>query len=344
MKVQVIGGGIAGASIGYHLARMGANVTVYDREDAGQATEVSAGIICPWVSQRRNKEWYQLVREGAKYYPAFINELETLTHKETGYQQTGAVLLFKDEKTQHLAYERILKKQEEAPEMGELTLLSKEQLHQVYPALTSEYYGHHLSGGALVNGATLRDALKVGVEKLSGRWIPSTTELSDEYDVRIYAGGAWGNELQTTVPISHQKAQLLHFSLDVEEQMPVVMGLKTHYIISFGKGHFAIGTTHEDTESFEITPSEKSLHELKDLARSYFPGSVLRDFRTAVGLRPYTPNHLPVVQQVSDNTWVINGLGSSGLTSAPIIGKELAAYIMKEPVEIDLSVYKVEGE
>lgn len=343
MNIQVIGGGIAGASVGYHLAKAGAKVTVYDRSDAGQATEVSAGIICPWVSQRRNKAWYQLVREGAKYYPTFIKELETLTSQETGYQQIGAVLLFKDEKTQHLAFERIEKKRQEAPEMGELTLLSDAQLQALWPSLTDAYYGHFVSGGALVNGATLRKALECGIEKLGGKWVKSETTFNTDYDMRIYTGGAWGNEHQTVVPISHQKAQLLHFTMDIDQQLPVIMGLKTHYIISFGGGRFAIGTTHEDTTSFDVTPTEQAMTELKNLAHTYFPGQELRDFHTAVGLRPYTPNHLPVVQQIEDQTWLINGLGSSGLTSAPIIGRELAAHLMQQPTEIDFMNYQVEG-
>lgn len=343
MNIQVIGGGIAGASVGYHLAKAGARVTVYDRADAGQATEVSAGIICPWVSQRRNKAWYQLVREGAKYYPTFIKELETLTGQETGYQQTGAVLLFKDEKTQHLAFDRIEKKREEAPEMGELTLLSDEQLNELWPTLTSSYYGHYLSGGALVNGATLRDALQCGTEKLGGTWERSYTAFDRTYDVRIYTGGAWGNELQKAVPISHQKAQLLHFTMDGEEQFPVIMGLKTHYIISFGGGRFAIGTTHEDTASFDVMPSKDAISELKSLAQMYFPHQQLRDFHSAVGLRPYTPNHLPVIQQIENDTWVINGLGSSGLTSAPVIGREIAAHLMEQPTVLDFMKFQVEG-
>ena len=51
----VIGAGILGASTAYHLARAGVVVTVVDRNDPGQATDAAAGIICPWLSQRRNK-------------------------------------------------------------------------------------------------------------------------------------------------------------------------------------------------------------------------------------------------------------------------------------------------
>ena len=59
-KFIIIGSGILGASTAYHLAKSGVEVTVIDRHDAGQATDAAAGIICPWLSQRRNKAWYAL--------------------------------------------------------------------------------------------------------------------------------------------------------------------------------------------------------------------------------------------------------------------------------------------
>ena len=69
-KVIVIGGGISGASAAYQLTKLSADVkvTIIDRKDPGQATDAAAGIICPWLSQRRNKAWYQLAKKG----PVFI--------------------------------------------------------------------------------------------------------------------------------------------------------------------------------------------------------------------------------------------------------------------------------
>ena len=57
-KFIVIGAGILGASTAYHLAKAGKDVVIIDRQDQGQATDAAAGIICPWLSQRRNKAWY----------------------------------------------------------------------------------------------------------------------------------------------------------------------------------------------------------------------------------------------------------------------------------------------
>ena len=47
MKIAVIGGGIAGVTTAYGLARRGATVTLIDDAASGQATAASAGIIAP---------------------------------------------------------------------------------------------------------------------------------------------------------------------------------------------------------------------------------------------------------------------------------------------------------
>lgn len=69
-KVIVIGAGILGASAAYQLAVMGAEVLIIDRQDPGQATDAAAGIICPWLSQRRNQAWYRLAKAGRASIPS----------------------------------------------------------------------------------------------------------------------------------------------------------------------------------------------------------------------------------------------------------------------------------
>lgn len=53
-KIAVIGGGIVGATASYYSAKAGYSVSVFD-SGTGQATAAAAGIICPWLSRRRNK-------------------------------------------------------------------------------------------------------------------------------------------------------------------------------------------------------------------------------------------------------------------------------------------------
>lgn len=94
----VVGAGILGASTAYHLAKAGVNVTIVDRQQVGQATDAAAGIVCPWLSQRRNKAWYKIVKGGARYYSSLIQQLEEDGETDTGYNRVGAISLHTDEK------------------------------------------------------------------------------------------------------------------------------------------------------------------------------------------------------------------------------------------------------
>ena len=73
-SVAIVGAGIVGATAAYQLSKKGMDVTVFDAS-VGQATKAAAGIICPWLSQRRNKDWYQLVSHGVAYYPILMEQL-----------------------------------------------------------------------------------------------------------------------------------------------------------------------------------------------------------------------------------------------------------------------------
>ena len=77
----IVGAGILGASTAYHLAKSGARVTVIDRKEPGQATDAASGIVCPWLSQRRNQDWYQLAKGGARYYKDLIHQLEKTVNR-----------------------------------------------------------------------------------------------------------------------------------------------------------------------------------------------------------------------------------------------------------------------
>lgn len=339
-QFTVIGGGIIGASTAYHLIKQGHEVTVYDRNDRGNATSASAGIINPWVSQRRNKKWYRLVTKAAKYYPEFIKQLEEETNAETGYIRRGSISLFKDDDVQALAFDRISKKKTDAPEMGEVKMLSREEVKDYHPHLSDKYSGVYVEGGAQVKGALLRDALKTAFIKAGGTWLeenaPGTTE-----GMTIYATGAWGSEQGYIPAITHQRSEVLHFKVEETEvvKTPVVMALGPIYIVEMGENEFAVGTTHQKTESYDDSPSEENYQYLRGLAERYFPDSKLTDVKMMVGFKPYTRDFLPFIGHVDENTFVINGAGATGLTAGPIIGHEVARFLSGEETDLDLSDY-----
>ncbi|OOE10127.1 NAD(P)/FAD-dependent oxidoreductase [Fictibacillus arsenicus] len=366
-KVIVIGAGILGASTAYHLAKSGADVTLVDRRDQGQATDAAAGIVCPWLSQRRNKAWYQLVKGGARYYPELIAQLEADGETETGYKQVGAISLHSDTDKLEKMAERAIKRREDAPEIGEVTVLSPTETKRLFPLIADEYGAVFVSGGARVNGRALRNALisasvKNGASLLNGDAtifhennrvlgikLEGKTLLADKV---IVTAGAWSQELLKPLGVNFkvtpQKAQIVHLELPQTEtsSWPVVMPPTNQYILAFEGGRVVVGATHEDEAGFDNRVTAGGVHEILKKSLTVAPGLAESTIiETRVGFRPFTPGFLPVIGPLPnfENILLANGLGASGLTSGPYLGAELAKLALNQQTEIDTSSYDVAG-
>lgn len=365
-KFIVIGAGILGASTAYHLAKAGAAVTIVDRKDLGQATDAAAGIICPWVSQRRNKAWYALAKGGAAYYESLIKQLEDDGETETGYRRVGAISLHTDSRKLDAMEERALKRREDAPEMGDIRQLTVEETAKRFPPLGETFEAVHVSGGARVNGRALRDALITGAKKYGAHVVEGSAELifSEELevtgvkvgdkqynaDVVLVTAGAWAAELLKPLGIllqvSGQKAQIVHLQLEDTEtaDWPVVMPPTNQYVLAFDDGQVVVGATHEDDVESDYRVTAGGLHEVLDKALQVAPGLSEGTFTEArVGFRPFTPNFLPIIGAVPTTKGLLlaNGLGASGLTVGPFLGSQLAKLGLGEELDIDLSLYDV---
>lgn len=366
-KFVIVGAGILGASTAYHLAKSGSDVTLVDRQDQGQATDAAAGIVCPWLSQRRNKAWYQLVKGGARYYPELVEQLKADGETDTGYKRVGAISIHHDADKLEKMAERAKKRREDAPEIGEITILSAAETKRLFPLLAEDYGSVHVSGGARVNGRALREALVNGAKKhgakvlygdatlihtnneVTGIKLQGKTIVADKV---LVTAGAWAKELLQPLGVqllvSPQKAQIVHLEMQNTDtsQWPVVMPPNDQYILTFENGRVVIGATHEDEAGLDYRVTAGGLNEIFSKALTIAPG--LADgtmLETRVGFRPYTPGFLPVIGALPTYQGLLlaNGLGASGLTSGPYLGAELAKLALGKPLEIDLSLYDVAG-
>lgn len=361
-QIVIVGAGILGASAAYELAKRGISVTVIDSNEEGSATKAAAGIICPWLSQRRNQDWYQLVRNGAKHYETLISELSELGETETGYRKVGAISLFSDQKKLEKAYERAHIRKEHAPEIGDIQMLDEEQTKQYYPLISDGFQSIYISGAARVDGRQLQSALVRSAKQYGAVFMEGYAEIfkhenenimvacgEEQFsaDKVIFATGAWSPQLASLgvkLNVRGQKAQIIHMDPhdNRSSDWPVVIPPGDQYLLSLNDGRVIAGATHEDEDVFQLSVTAGGVQEVLTKALHVAIGlndAELIEIRT--GVRPFTPGFLPVIGALpgTPSILIANGLGASGLTAGPYLGKLLAQLCMDEKTEIDLTPY-----
>ena len=364
-KIVVVGAGILGASTAYTLTKLGAKVIIVDRKDDGQATDAAAGIVCPWISQRRNKAWYRLAKAGARFYPSLINDLKNDGESETGYVQIGALSIQKDPEKLNKIVDRAQLRRQDAPEMGTITQFSQEETKALFPPLDEAFAAVSISGGARVDGRKLRDSLLRAAQKNGAKLLNEGAELlwketevlgvkaggtTITADSVIICAGAWARQLLKPLGVDFnvkfQKAQIVHLdlaNLDTDH-WPVIMPPGTIYLLAFEDNRVVAGSTHEDLEEYDTAITAGGLQEIFTKALDVAPGLSKASFLEArVGFRPYTPGFLPVIGAVPGykRIFTANGLGASGLTVGPYLGSQLARLALGLETEIDLEAYSV---
>ena len=92
VRVVIIGGGIVGCSVAYHLTKLGwSDVLVLERKELGSGTTwAAAGLL---AQLRQNQEMTNL----AKYTVDLYEGLEAETGVATGFRKNGAVAVCQTE-------------------------------------------------------------------------------------------------------------------------------------------------------------------------------------------------------------------------------------------------------
>ncbi|WP_268748334.1 NAD(P)/FAD-dependent oxidoreductase [Gracilibacillus boraciitolerans] len=314
-----------------------------------------------WVSQRRNKAWYSLASKSAKYYPPqLIQELEQLGIKDTGYKQVGTLIVKDDEKRLNNILEIVRKRKKTAPEIGDIHWLNTTETQEKFPLVADGYFSLYVSGGARVHGEKLRQALltacgKNGVTFLTGEacFIDDIISVNGEQiqaDKIVLTAGAWFTDLVKPLGIQGQvkpqKAQIATLKIDDETgEWPVIMPPGSHYMVPFEEGGvLSVGTTHEDDAGFNTDVTPGGIHQIFTDTFTIAPSlAQSKLLKVEVGFRPVAPNFLPVFGELPHHPgiYTANGLGSSGLTTGPFIGKELAKHILGEPLDVNLEDFPV---
>lgn len=356
-KIAIVGAGIVGATAAYYLSKEAdIEVTVFDH-GYGQATKAAAGIISPWFSKRRNKAWYKMARLGADFYVDLLADIEKTGQKVDFYQRSGVFLLKKDDSKLEELYDLALQRRDESPLIGELAILDQAAASSLFPGLKGFERLLYASGGARVDGQLLVSRLleasqvKVIKKEVSLKPLSSGYQIDNQmFDQVILSTGAWlGHILEPLgyeVDVRPQKGQLRDYQ--VEQDMgdyPVVMPEGEWDLIPFPGGKLSLGATHENDMGFDLTVDENLLQQMAEAASPFYPAlAEAISSGERVGIRAYTSDFSLFFGQVPalSGVYTASGLGSSGLTTGPIIGYHLAQMLQGRSGVLDPADYPTE--
>jgi D-amino-acid dehydrogenase len=367
--VIVVGGGIVGAATAYHLARGGARTLLLDRGDRGRATDAGAGILSAETYTGHCDAWFDFAAEAAAYYPRLVEALGAFSDVDVGYGACAklTVAMSSDELPRFEAAKRcVLERQRrgEGPPAEELREITPAQARARFPFLAEVLAGLCFARSARVDGRRLTAALLAagrhhgvverqrGVDELllRGGRVEGVVAGGERFDADsvVVAGGAWSpsfeRQLGVRIPVEPQRGQLVHLRVADTAAWPIIEGFRGHYIVPWPDGRVVAGATREAGSGFDARPTAAGLSEVLEEAFRAIP--TLREaeiLEARVGLRPLTPDRMPVLGRVTgiEGVWLATGHGSTGLQLGPYTGKVIADLVLRREAH-DLGAFLID--
>ena len=369
-QVVIIGGGIIGCSVAYHLCKLGlSDVVLLERKNLTSGTTWHAAGL---VGQLRAT--HNLTRL-AQYTTTLLRELEAETGQATGFKQTGSLAIANNaERFEELKRGASMAKcfglevevisPREAAELWPL-MNAKDLVGAVYlpgdgqtnPTDTTQAYAK----GAKMRGARIFENVKVtGIHQKDGRVSGVATEYGDIHsEYVVNCAGMWARQVGRLAGVSIPLHAAEHFYVVTEPVAGLASGLPTlrdpgsatyfkeevgcvlagffeAQAKPWGRGgaaipeDFAFGTFSEDWEHLEDVFNQ-AMHRLPALETAG-----IKLFLN--GPESFTPDdryHLGEAPELK-NFYVAAGFNSIGIQSSGGAGKVLAEWLAHGHPPIDL--------
>ncbi len=337
-----------GLSCAWALAERGARVVVLDRDrPSAGATRVAAGMLAP-VGELEfgERELLDLTLEAARLYPGFVSRLEVAGGVEVGYSRDGAlhVALDRDEAAELHRHHDLQRSLGLAAEW-----LGPRACRRLEPGLAPSLNGGvSVPGEAAVDPRALSAALLAGLARLGveirsgaavveglitgGRLHGVRTEDGETFEAAhtVLATGCWGADWLPRGARPHVrpvKGQILELS-GPEPVCGRIVASERVYLVPREDGRLIVGATVEE-RGFDTTVTAGGVHELLREAYRLLPDvAELELVEAAAGLRPATPDNLPLIGPGELEGLVLaTGHFRNGILLAPLTAERVAELI-----------------
>jgi len=354
--VVLIGGGIVGSSIAYHLVAAGSkNVLVIERETAqGKgSTGKSMGGVRAQFSTPVN---IQMSLYSIPFYASFEERLGL----PCDYRPQGYLFCATDEN--HLAYLRANYKKQVAMGLKNVQLIAGDEIRNMFPQLRSDDIvgGSFCSTDGFVDpysamtgfmtwatdrGATLwKNVTVTGIARNTnssgGSFEVATSRDTISTRTVVNCAGAWAASIAKMVGIDLPVEPLRRMLVPTEpfdrfpHTAPMIIDMSTGFHFRpEGRGFLLAWNDPEETPGYKMDfdPAfvEKILTRAADRVPA-FENVAVNPKRAWAGLYEMTPDHHPILGESPDvpGFFFANGFSGHGVMHAPATGKILSDLIL----------------
>ena len=358
-RVVIIGGGVIGCSVAYHLTKLGiSDIVLLERRQLTCGTTWHAAGL---VGQLRGS---QRMTQLAKYTAELYRSLEAETGQATGFKQTGSISIA----TNEARFEE-LKRNASMARLFDLQVdvIGPEEVKERYPLVNVEDVlgavyipsdgkanpvdvTQALAKGARAAGALIREDCKVLAIRHDGERVTGVNTDAGEITAEtvVMCAGMWTRDLAATIGVNVPLHACEHFYIVTEPfdgvtpDLPVLRDYDACAYYKEDAGKILLGAFEPHAKPWGIDgiPEDFSFDELPEdfdhfepiLTQAIHRMPALADVGIQTffcGPESFTPDvryHLGEVPELA-NCFVAAGFNSIGIQSAGGVGQVLAEWI-----------------
>ncbi|MEJ5219749.1 FAD-dependent oxidoreductase [Cognatishimia sp. D5M38] len=363
-RVVIIGGGVIGCSVAYHLTKKGWNdVVLLERKQLTSGTTWHAAGLIAQLRATAN------MTKLAKYSQELYGSLEEETGVATGFKRVGSITVALTEERKEEIYRQAAMARAFGVEVEEIT---NERVAEMYPHLNLEdvkgavylpldgqgdpaNIALALAKGARQRGGIVKERIKVTEIVKSGRKVTGVDWVSDdgkdsghiECDMIVNCAGMWGHEVGRKAGVNVPLHACEHFYIVTEAiegltQLPVLRVPDECAYYKEDAGKMLLGAFEPNAkpwamdgipDSFEFDQLPEDFDHFEPIlenAVNRMPMLAEAGIHTFFnGPESFTPDdayHLGLAPEM-DNVWVAAGFNSIGIQSAGGAGMALAEWM-----------------
>ncbi len=357
--VTVVGAGVVGAACGRELARAGWRVRLLDPEiDRGQAWRAAAGMLAPQIEAREGDALFELGLAGRELYAELAPALEESTGIDVGLWREGianVALLEAD-------VARLRAKVAWQRQQGHLCdWLDAAEVKARWPwvgqthgalwaaqegALDPQALVRALRADAAKHGAELIRDEALGLE-IRGDRVAAVQGRSRRHPAEhvVLAAGAWSGTLAglpRPLSVEPVRGEMLALPWPTGIDRAIVYS-RDCYLLA--RGDEAVAGSTMEYAGFDPTTTSAGLGRILTAATALCPPLAALDVRrTWAGLRPMTPDGLPILgpEPSLRGLWYATGHGRNGVLLAAITGVVLRMMMTGQRPTENLSALRPE--